>query len=434
MIGGMKKTVSRLALAAAAVGMSTSAMAADLGGSCCADLEERIAELEATTARKGNRVMSLRISGAVAARVVYHNADPTFNYRSEKITIEDYDDGGDLRFSGSANVTSDVSMGFRMSFDPNDNGVVSVDDLYLYVDSKRLGRVLMGRVDSAFDGINAISLASREDVALDDAGFDLYYGGGGGGLGTAQVGVGDIYENGFINIGDIDGNDAEGGTIRYISPTIAGFVFSASYSNDDDEAATSPNNTGTPSVGTAGHLDNDEIWAVALRYAGEFNGIRVAAGIGYEEEQDEQIGSFDRQSITGSMSIMHAPSGLFFNFAAGQQDDEIDGTTASRELTAYHFALGVERKFIALGKTSMYGHVNFAEFDWANTTASNTTTTGSREAVEWGLGMVQQIDAASSAWALQFIHKECVATAAETAAGACSDDASMIYSGLTVKF
>jgi hypothetical protein len=33
---------------------SVSAKAADLGGSC-ADLEERVAELEATTARKGNR-------------------------------------------------------------------------------------------------------------------------------------------------------------------------------------------------------------------------------------------------------------------------------------------------------------------------------------------------------------------------------------------
>ena len=35
------------------------ARAADLGGDCCADLEERIAELEATAARKGNRKVSL---------------------------------------------------------------------------------------------------------------------------------------------------------------------------------------------------------------------------------------------------------------------------------------------------------------------------------------------------------------------------------------
>ena len=39
--------------------------AADLGGGCCADLEERVAELEATTARKGNRVVSLQVYGQV---------------------------------------------------------------------------------------------------------------------------------------------------------------------------------------------------------------------------------------------------------------------------------------------------------------------------------------------------------------------------------
>src|SRR3989442_1240409 len=59
MIGGLLKSASRLALLAAAglflggVAMP-SAKAADLGGDCCADLEERVAELEATTARKGN--------------------------------------------------------------------------------------------------------------------------------------------------------------------------------------------------------------------------------------------------------------------------------------------------------------------------------------------------------------------------------------------
>src|ERR1700704_441935 len=68
--GRCANTSSRLALAAAAglfmggVAMP-SAKAADLGGDCCADLEERVAELEATTARKGNRKMSLTITGQV---------------------------------------------------------------------------------------------------------------------------------------------------------------------------------------------------------------------------------------------------------------------------------------------------------------------------------------------------------------------------------
>ncbi len=48
-----------------------SASAADLGGNCCADLEERIAELEATTARKGNRKVSLTVSGWVAEQTLW---------------------------------------------------------------------------------------------------------------------------------------------------------------------------------------------------------------------------------------------------------------------------------------------------------------------------------------------------------------------------
>ncbi len=62
------------ALVAAGVlagGFATSASAADLGGNCCADLEERIAELEATTARKGNRKVSLTVSGWVAEQVLW---------------------------------------------------------------------------------------------------------------------------------------------------------------------------------------------------------------------------------------------------------------------------------------------------------------------------------------------------------------------------
>src|ERR671922_2769263 len=64
MNGALLRTTSAFAIAAAAglfATYATSASAADLGvgGSCCADLEERVAELEATTARKGNRKLNL---------------------------------------------------------------------------------------------------------------------------------------------------------------------------------------------------------------------------------------------------------------------------------------------------------------------------------------------------------------------------------------
>src|SRR5690606_9061443 len=68
----MRETSTRSAAGAALIAAASilvwgasSAQAADLGGDCCADLEERIAELEATTARKGNRKVSLSISGWV---------------------------------------------------------------------------------------------------------------------------------------------------------------------------------------------------------------------------------------------------------------------------------------------------------------------------------------------------------------------------------
>ena len=76
MIGGLTKSVSRIALAAATGffvgGMALStAKAADLGGDCCADLEERVAELEATTVRKGNRKVSVKLSGQVNRAVIW---------------------------------------------------------------------------------------------------------------------------------------------------------------------------------------------------------------------------------------------------------------------------------------------------------------------------------------------------------------------------
>ena len=51
----------------------TPATAADLGGDCCADLEERVAELEATTVRKRRRQLSMTISGRVHSAVMYWN-------------------------------------------------------------------------------------------------------------------------------------------------------------------------------------------------------------------------------------------------------------------------------------------------------------------------------------------------------------------------
>ena len=53
--------------------LSKSARAADLGGDCCAGLEERVAELEATTVRKGNKKVSVTLYGQVNRAALFWN-------------------------------------------------------------------------------------------------------------------------------------------------------------------------------------------------------------------------------------------------------------------------------------------------------------------------------------------------------------------------
>ena len=121
MIGGLMKTTSRLTIATAfAAFATTGAMAADLGGNCCSDLEERVAELEATTARKGNRKVSLEVSGQVNRAIVWHNDD---NSRVSKFTSRDNDgrSGSRFRFKGSAKIDSDRSAGFLIEIGVDNN-------------------------------------------------------------------------------------------------------------------------------------------------------------------------------------------------------------------------------------------------------------------------------------------------------------------------
>ena len=63
--------ISAISIGTLAISGATVVRAADLGDSCCADLESRVAELESTTARKGNRNVSLTISGYVAQEVTW---------------------------------------------------------------------------------------------------------------------------------------------------------------------------------------------------------------------------------------------------------------------------------------------------------------------------------------------------------------------------
>ena len=305
MNGGLLKSASQLAIIAATglfVGgvAMPSAKAADLGGDCCADLEERVAELEATTARKGNRRMSLTITGQVHRGVLWwDDGKKSDTYYG----LDNTNSSSRFSFLGEAKVTGAIKMGFEImieveaggtsskvsQFDEDGkvgtqiNGAAAASfnasnvDAYAgdarrvawWIEHKDFGRMTVGRYEGAgvvnTIDLGGISAAASSSVVLINGSF-LIRGTGG--------------EYAAINwaaLGDPASSQGRTELVRYDSPTIAGFIFSASVAETGD------------------------YWGTMLRYAGEFSGFRIAAGIGYERVSrpaDERLS--DRLRFHGS--------------------------------------------------------------------------------------------------------------------------------------
>ncbi|MDX2258185.1 MAG: porin [Hyphomicrobiaceae bacterium] len=352
------KKISLVAMTAAAGLFSSNALAADLGGDCCADLEERVAELEATTVRKGNRKVSLTIYGQVNTAVMYWDAEdgvPGGVDESNVYVVDPQTTGTRFGLRGDAAINSDWSAGFNieLQYQGADATRVTIDsdegaDLpefrqaYWFLKSKTLGRIAVGQTDSANSSIAEIDVsnASIADAMSSSA------------AGSAIItGLGGPTQNNFefnrVNV------------VRYDSPTFSGFYVTAAWGEDD-------------------------IWDVALRYAGEFGQFKLAAGIAYGESTDTSNGAAgiddpQREILNGGISIMHTPTGLFATASAGKREvEDVEG-----EDDFWFVSSGIEQKWVPLGKTTLFAMVG--EQDEID-----------RDSFQfWGLGVVQVIDAAA---------------------------------------
>ncbi len=380
MIGGLMKTTSRCALATAAVGlMASGAMAADLGGNCCADLEERVAELEATTARKGNRKVSLTVYGQVNKAVMWHDSEEIDAYRSEELSVYD-NQAATTRFGfrGSAKIRPDLEVGYNIEVGLNENkntssnnanSALNIRHSYFYMDDTRLGRLSVGQTSQVTDGLFGINLGNTMLTQL----------------GTDQDGyLGQAFENTF---GDVyDGARRQG--IYYRSPTVAGFVLGTGYSHQ-----TRNNNA----------IDSTDYWEVALRYAGEFNGVRIAAGIGYRNE-DNEITGIENDVWLGSASTMHVPTGLFISGGYG----DIDSNDVFTSQKGWWLIAGIQRNFFGPGATTLYGEYGDVNYGVQSILADEDDplvsdgTSRRSDGTYWGLGVVQTVDAAAMDLYLQY--------------------------------
>src|SRR5262245_4378516 len=118
MTGGLRETASLMAMAALfCVGImvfaAKPAKAADLGGDCCADLEERVAELEATTARKGNKKVSVQIYGKVNYATMWWDDGGEQNV----YTVNNYNESTRTGIKGKAKIAGDWEGGYRLEWE-----------------------------------------------------------------------------------------------------------------------------------------------------------------------------------------------------------------------------------------------------------------------------------------------------------------------------
>src|SRR5262245_12200097 len=357
MIGGLWKSTSSAALFAAlglfaVSGGVSSAKAADLGGDCCADLEERVAELEATSARKGNRKVSLTITGQVMTAVMaWDNGRESNVYSGVDVPTVG---GSYFAFTGDAKINPKLTAGFNITIgldtggrshqvsEKDDDGQGNVGSasagaqgLYnggydsfvvltlanWYLDHKDLGRVTVGRINTATAGITGIDLGGAGVIANVNIGYwQRSFTAIGAVAPDGKAGLTTASWSAVLGGGTVNGSTlsrAQG--IRYSTPTFVGF---------------------SASVATG---ESARSWDAAVRYAGEFGGIRLAAGIGYTKNfsglgditENTTVGltndgfaslvHAEPSQVKGSASILHVGTGLYLTGAYIRQDNDAPG-------------------------------------------------------------------------------------------------------------
>lgn len=394
MIGGLIKSNRVAALAgagfiASALAVSP-AQAADLGGDCCADLEERVATLEATTARKGNRKVSLTISGWVNTGLFIW--DDSYDSDAYVVSENGTTLGTRITFAGDAKINSQWSAGYNITIeaqqdDPLLGGLNQTTDdttanfslfySYMWIKNEQLGKISIGQQSQATDNLTVVDTAgvifAELPIIFDGNTFILRNQNTG-----ALENAGRTWASALNCTGiGMDCNGVAHNVIRYDSPTISGFSLSASWGEDD-------------------------FWDVALRYAGEFGDIKVAAAIGYSEEDGDAGGlaaGADSELLEIAGSIMHKPTGLFVN--AAYSDYEI---STGVDVDAWHVTAGIKQKWNSLGATAIYGEygeysdnvLGCVDTDAATAGCQDDGLAGSSADVErYGVGIHQWIDAAA---------------------------------------
>ena len=419
MTGGFRETASLMAIAAlvcmgATVFGAKPAKAADLGGDCCADLEERVADLEATTVRKGNKKVSVQIYGKVNYAGMWWDDGGEQNF----YVVNNYNELTRTGIKGKAKIAGDWEAGYRLEweyrpgassflnqFNDNNQTATSLDLVVrwsqMYLANKHYGTLNWG-----------LTATPKYDITKNAMEYITTVKGEGGGLSDSLVS--DFRMNPSFRLRPTGFNNAEG---------LSGLTWSniaRCYSSSDQyNCSTRRNGVAYSSPDLKGLLEGwnvqwgyfeDHDWGAALRYKNSFSpwgggtGASAddtwlfSANIAYENFRDERLqggggglasgivpipqpdGStvnkltfFEREfnEWAGSIAAKHKPSGLFAmgNFSTSQSDDTnvrgfYTGDKAP-DMTAWDVQAGIQKKFWAPGETAFWGGYGQVNDGWA---------------------------------------------------------------------
>jgi hypothetical protein len=399
MTEGLRETASLMAIAAllcvgATVFGAKPAKAADLGGDCCADLEDRVAELEATTVRKGNKKVSVQIYGKVNYATMFWNDGGEQN----TYVVNNYNESTRTGIKGSAKIAGDWSAGYRLEWEyrpaasnrlnqfNDDNafdttGPLAVRWSQMYLANKTYGTLNWGltatpKYDITKYGLETISTEPGEigglsdtlvtDFRMNDAfflrqkGFNSAEGlssGANGGTALSWQNIARCYSS-----SDQFNCASRRNGVSYVSPDWYGLNVQYGYFEDDlQSAAIRYKNTFAPWGGGSGPSSADT-WQFAAGAAWErWTDERLANGgggaTGFSRELDEWA---------GSAALKHKPTGLFvvgvFSIA-DSNDSNVKGAFNGQDapqMTAWNVQGGVQRPVSwfgldKLGETALWG-------------------------------------------------------------------------------
>jgi hypothetical protein len=398
MTGGLRGTASLMAIAAlvcmgATVFGAKPAKAADLGGDCCADLEERVAELEATTVRKGNKKVSVQIYGKMERAGLWWDDGGEQNF----YVVNNYNESTRTGIKGKAKIAGDWEGGYRIEweyreaassrlnqFDDNNATDVSIAMRWsqMYLANKNYGTLNWG-----------LTGTPKYDITKTALEYLTAEKGEGGGLSDTMTA--DFRMNPNFRLRPTGFNNAEG-----LSRLTWSNIARCYSSSDQYNCSTRRNGVAYSTPDFKGFFEGwnvqwgwfeDDDWGAAVRYKNTFNDTwMLAAGVAYENFRDERLQAggggeatgnvpipqpfpppptrtkttfFQREfnEWAGSIGLRHKPSGLFgvgiFSTSESEDTNAVGFFTGRRapDMTAWDVQVGIDRKWFDPGPTSFWG-------------------------------------------------------------------------------